>query len=76
MNGEQPPPAYLKEMKLKRFEDEKDEAEVSKTFHEVYKNLEEWKPSLENELSSQRTQECLIPIEVKELQKIVKRARL
>ena len=31
MNGKQPPPAHLKETKLKRFEVEADEAEVTKT---------------------------------------------
>ena len=43
--GKQLPSAYLKEMKLKRFEVEEDDAEVTKTIslHEVYKNLEEWK---------------------------------
>ena len=30
INGKQPPPAYLKEMKLKRFEVEEDEAEVTR----------------------------------------------
>jgi hypothetical protein len=49
LNGKQPPPAYLKEMKLKRIEAEEDDAEVTKTIslHEVYKNLEEWKESIE-----------------------------
>ena len=40
-NGKQPPPQYLKEMKLKRFEVDEGEAEVTKTIslHEVYKTL-------------------------------------
>ena len=47
INGKSPPSAYLKEMKLKRFEVDEDDAEVTKTIslHEVYRNLEEWKES-------------------------------
>ena len=50
MNGKQPPPAYLKEMKLKRFEVEEDEAEVTRTISlcEVYKHLEEWRESFKS----------------------------
>ena len=68
LNGKQPPPAYLKEMKLKRFEVEEDDAEVTKTIslHEVYKNLDEWKESIEKELNSQYGKGCLIPIKAEE----------
>jgi hypothetical protein len=41
-------------MKLKRFAEEEDQAEVTKSIslHDVYKNLDEWKESLRNELNS------------------------
>ena len=64
LNGKQAPPQYLKEMKLKRFEVDEGEAEVTKTIslHEVYKHLEDWKDSLKGELESQYGKGCLIPI--------------
>ena len=51
LNGKQPPPQYLKEMKLKRLEVDEGEAEVTKTssLHEVNKHLEDWKDSLKGE---------------------------
>jgi hypothetical protein len=76
LNGKQPPPAYLKEMKLKRFEVEEDDAEVTKTIslHEVYKNLEEWKESIEKELNSQYGKGCLIPIKDQELKELAEKS--
>ena len=68
LNGKQPPPQYLKEMKLKRFEVDEGEAEVTKTvsLHDVYKHLDEWKESLQGELESQYGKGCLIPIKGKD----------
>ena len=62
-------------MKLERFEVEEDDAEVTKTIslHEVYKNLEEWKESVEKELSSQHGKGCLIPIRAKELKQLAQK---
>ena len=78
LNGKQPrpsnmpPPTYLKEMKLKRFEEVEDDTEVTKTLtlHKVYKNLEEWKESLGSELNSRYSKGCLIPIKAKELKEL------
>ena len=63
LNGKQIPQAILKEMKLKRFEIEEDEAEVTKTIalRDVYKDLDNCKESLKNELGSQYGKGCRIP---------------
>ena len=59
-------------MKLKRFELEEDDVEVTKTIslHEVYKNFEERKESIEKELNSQYGKGCLIPIKARELKEL------
>jgi hypothetical protein len=74
LNGKQPPPQYLKEMKLKRFEVDEGEAEVTKTIslHDVYKHLDEWKDSLKEELESQYGKGCLIPIKGKDALNLAK----
>ena len=76
MNRKQPPPAYLKETKLKRFEIEEDEAEVTRTIslHEVYKHLEDWKESLKIGLVSQYGKGCLVPIAGKEMKALAEKA--
>jgi hypothetical protein len=55
-------------MKLKKFEVDEGEAEVTKTIslHDVYKHLDEWKDSLKGELESQYGKGCLIPIKGKD----------
>ena len=75
LNGKQPPPAFLKEMKLKRFEVEEDEAEVTRTIllHEVHKQIEDWKDSLKNELGSRSARGCLIPFKLEEAQEVAER---
>ena len=62
-------------MKLKRFEVEEDEAEVTRTIslHEVYKRIEDWKESLKNELESQYAKGCLIPLKLEEAQEVADR---
>jgi hypothetical protein len=77
LNGKQPPQAILKEMKLKRFEIEEDEAEVSKTIslHDVYKDLERWRDSLKSELESQYGKECLMPVKLSEADKIAEQLK-
>ena len=62
-------------MKLKRFEVEEDDAEVTETIslHEVYRNLDEWKESIEKELNSQYGKGCLIPIKAKELKELAEK---
>ena len=54
LNGKQPPPQYLKEMKLKSFEVDEGEAEVTKkiSLHEIYKHLDDWKEPFKGELKS------------------------
>ena len=54
LNGKQAPPQYLKEMKLKSFEVDEGEAEVTKkiSLHEIYKHLDDWKEPFKGELKS------------------------
>ena len=75
LNGKQPSPAFLKEMKLKRFEVEEDDAKVTKTIslHAVHKSLDEWKEPIEKELNSQYGKGCLIPIRAKELKELAEK---